>query len=97
MGVIIQSLDAQIQIYRSSYSNMIGRKEFQLSTHFAELMHATLPPRARLSDFVPFNLKRGFNYTDKIDLLAFDYCKQWMPHIETALAMYRDDILLSDR
>jgi hypothetical protein len=98
MGLVVQSFDAQVQIYRSSYSECFKNERFQLATHFAELTHATLPPRARITDFHTFKLEpRDFNYTDKINGKAFDYCNQWMPMIETAIAMYRDELLSSDR
>jgi hypothetical protein len=97
VGIVIQSFDAQIAIYRQYYSQCIYHEKFQLATHYAELIHNTLPPRARITDFDSFKLKKDFNYTDKINAKAFDYCNQWMPLIESAIAIYRDELLSSDR
>jgi len=98
LGLIVQSFDAQIQIYRSSYSECFKRQDYLQATHFAELTHATLPPRARISEFESFKVEsRDFNYSDKVNAKAFDYCVRWQPLIETAIAMYRDELLSSDR
>ena len=98
MGLLIQSFDAQIAIYRQYYSQSIYHEKFQLATHYVELIHNTLPPRARITDFKSFELlAKNFNYTSKINSKAFDYCKLWMPSVESAIAIYRDELLSSDR
>ena len=98
MGLLIQSFDAQIAIYRQYYSQSIYHEKFQLATHYVELIHNTLPPRARITDFKSFELQsKNFNYTAKINSKAFDYCKLWMPSVESAIAIYRDELLSSER
>jgi hypothetical protein len=68
MGLLVQSIDAQITIYRQYYSQSIYHEKFQLATHYVELIHNTLPPRARITDFKSFELlAKNFNYTSKIN------------------------------
>ena len=98
MGIVIQSFDAQVAVHRQYYDQCMYHEKFQLATHYAELIHNTLPPRARITDYQPFKIKDSdFNYSDKVNVKAFDYCTNWMPMIETAIAIYRDELLSSDR
>jgi hypothetical protein len=91
MGTILESFDQQIMPYRNSLTYTMNQGNYQMATFYVECMHNTIPPKARLEDFTSFKLQKNiWNYQDKVNKLAFEYCRYWTPKVESSIAVYRD-------
>lgn len=94
MGKVIEDLDIQINSIRMSYLSAVGRGNWQLGVHFLEMMHNSLPPKARISDFKKLTFRENeFVHYVKANEASLQYCLKWMPLIESAIAVHRDQML----
>ena len=94
MGKIIEDLDIQINSIRMSYLQAVSRGNWQLAVHFIEMMHNAIPPKARISDFVKLEFDQNeFLHSNKVNNISIGYCMKWMPLIESAIAVHRDQML----
>ena len=93
MGKFVEDWDAQIMQIRQSYLQAIATKKTDLAVHFLEMMHCTLPPKARISDFEYKEQKNTNYYFDELKDEQFSYCMNWAPMIENAIATHRDKAL----
>ena len=78
---------------RQSYLQSISSRKTDLAVHFLEMMHCTLPPKARITDFKGFVAKKSNYYADELQSEQSEYCIYWAPLIETAISTHRDKAL----
>ena len=93
MGKFVEDWDAQIMQIRTSYLQVIASRKTDLAVHFLEMMHCTLPPKARITDFEGYVMKKANYYFDELQDEQSEYCLHWAPLIETAISTHRDKAL----
>ena len=94
-GKFVEDWDGQISMVRMYYLKSIASRDYDQSVHFLTMMHSTLPPNARISDFLPFEeLKNnGMSFTNTTRKQMASWCNHWGPLVESAIAVHRDKSL----
>lgn len=93
MGKFVEDWDAQIMQIRQSYLHAMQSRSTDLAVHFLELMHSTLPQKARITDFKKFQFSKLATYSDVKIREQSEYCLYWAPLVEVAIANHRDKSL----
>ncbi len=93
MGKFVEDWDAQIMPIRSKYLDAMFSDKLDLACHFLDMMHGTLPPKARISDFKRFHFDKTHPVQSELEQAMYDYCMFWAGTIETAISTHRDKML----
>lgn len=93
MGKVIEDFDGQIMPIRNAYLNATGRGKWMLATHYLEMLHNTLPPKARISNLPEIKIEESLKGELDKETISLKYCRKWMPLIESTIAIHRDQML----
>ena len=93
MGKGIEDPDGQIMPIRNAYLNATSNGKWMLATHYLEMLHNTMPSKARISDMPIYELGKTFEDVFHQETSAMWYCRKWMPLLESAIAVHREQML----
>jgi|APSaa5957512535_1039671.scaffolds.fasta_scaffold38771_1 hypothetical protein len=94
MPASFDSLDMQLNMWRDGYKRSIQYENWELASHFVELMNSSVPPPARITDLPNF-VPKSTSYRNDIGCndQAKEYCVYWMAKVELSLSINRDKIV----
>lgn len=71
----------------------MSHRSYDLAVHFLKMMHATLPLKAKITDFKDFEPDSNTSFSYSVTTQMIEWCDKWAPLVENAIATHRDKML----